>query len=395
VTRLAWSRPHLEAIEWMSECFAEQGLTTVLDPAGNLIARWDAAGAKAAIGLGSHLDSVPEGGRFDGGLGVVGALRAIELLRERRFEPSRSVWAVAFMDEEGTRFGESMFGSRAFVGEDLGEFLSLEDNDGISVAAAMRAAGLDPAGVPTARGIDQMGAFLELHIEQGRVLEDAGVEIGVVTAIVGLLQAHVEIVGQSDHGGATPMPGRRDSLVAAARMIVALREWALGRPEMTATVGTISVGPGAYNVIPGVCRFSVDLRVPDCGQFADLSPRLEETLGAIAAEEMVQASITTTDLIPPAPLDSRLMALVEQAVKDEGASCMRMPSGAGHDTQVLARHIPSALVFVPSSNGISHSPLESTSPEHCELGARILARVVELADADLDLRTATAGGHGP
>lgn len=379
-TRLAWSPEHLQSLDWLGSRTKEAGMTTGLDAAGNLIARWGQHLPGSAVALGSHLDSVPAGGRFDGALGVLGALAAVELLRERGFTPARPVWLVAFMDEEGARFGESMLGSRAFVGEDLSSYLARRDSDGVSVAEAMRAAGLDSAAIGSAAAIDQVGAFVELHVEQGRVLADAGIDVGVVTAIVGLLQASVEIRGQSDHGGATPMPGRRDALVAAARMITALRDWARGESQVTATIGSISVQPGAYNVIPGQCRFSVDLRAADEAGFEAAPARLEDLVRRLAEEESVEASISLTDRIPPAPLDPELIDLIEAAAEAEGASHMRLPSGAGHDAQVLARRVPAAMVFVPSHQGISHSPNELTAPEHCELGARILARLVEFAD---------------
>jgi allantoate deiminase len=355
-------------------------MTAELDAAGNLIARWNSDHPGPALLLGSHLDSVPTGGRYDGALGVLGGLAAVELLRERGFTPSRPVWLAAFMDEEGTRFGESMFGSRAFAGEDLSSYVEHRDDDGVSVAEAIRAAGLDPTALGSAVAIDQVAAFVELHVEQGRVLADAGIDVRVVTAIVGLVQASVEIRGQSDHGGATPMVGRRDALVAAARIITALRDWARGESDLTATIGSISVSPGAYNVIPGECRFSVDLRAADQADFESAPAALQSLVERLATEEAVEASVSFTDQIPPAPLDEELIGLIERAAEAEGASHMRLPSGAGHDAQVLARRVPTAMVFVPSADGISHSPDEFTAPEHCELGARILARLVELAD---------------
>lgn len=380
VTRLAWSPEHLQALEWVAQCAEDSGMTAGLDPAGNLIAKWDGVGSGPAFAMGSHVDSVPAGGRFDGALGVVGALAAVELLRERGFAPSRSVWLMAFMDEEGTRFGESMFGSRAFAGDDLRNYLELRDADGVSVAEAMRAAGFDPDDVTSAAAIDEVGTFLELHVEQGRVLADAGADIGVVTGIVGLLQARVEVRGQSDHGGATPMQGRKDALVASARMIVELRDWARTHSDMTCTIGSISALPGAYNVIPGECVFTVDLRAAAPLDFTSAKPRLEALVKRVAREESVEVMIGVTDQIPPAPLDEDLLRLIERAADEEGASHVRLPSGAGHDTQILAKRVPSAMVFVPSVGGVSHSPDEYTSAEHCELGARVLARVIELAN---------------
>jgi len=380
VTRLAWTREHLDALDWLLGRAREAGMEAELDPVGNLIARWEGEGDGKALALGSHVDSVPDGGRFDGSLGVLSALNAVERLRDRGFEPKRPIWVVAFMDEEGARFGESMLGSRTFAGEDLSDYIELVDADGITVADAMRLAGFDPDARRAAAAVDRIGAYLELHVEQGRVLEEADVDIGVVTAIVGLLQAQVIVRGQVDHGGATPMPGRRDALVAASRVVVELRDWALDRSETTVTVGSIGVVPGAYNVIPGECQFSVDLRTAGGTDFENAPGSLRAFVERIAAEEDVEVDLSFTDRIAPARLDERLLALIEQAAHDEGATQMRMPSGAGHDAQVLARLVPSAMIFVPSVEGVSHSPRELTTPSHCELGVRVLARVIELLD---------------
>lgn len=383
VTRLAWSVPHMQALDWFERRLQATGLAVERDAVGNIIGRWEPDGAsRPAIGLGSHLDSVRNGGRFDGPLGVLGALAAVELLRERGFRPTAPVWVLGFMDEEGVRFGESMLGSRAFVGENLDQYLALADEDGLTVGQVMADLGLSPANLFRAHRVDQLRAFLELHIEQGKVLAETGADIGVVTAIVGLLQGRVTIRGESDHGGATPMTGRKDSLVAASRMITALRDWARESAETTATVGTIALSPGAYNVIPGECSFSVDLRAASPDDFLALGEHLNEVVTGIAGEEGVSAEIQRTDYIAPATLDERLLALIEEAASDEGATHTRMPSGAGHDSQVLAAHVPTAMVFVPSVNGISHSPSELTTPEHCDLGVRVLARLVELLDGE-------------
>jgi hydantoinase/carbamoylase family amidase len=388
ITRPAWSPVHMEALDWFRGRLAEAGLDSNLDAAGNVIGRWQ-AGDGPALGLGSHLDSVPNGGRFDGTLGTLSSLAVVELLRERGFTPSRPIWVMAFMDEEGTRFGASMFGSRAFAGDDLAEYLEYSDAEGVTVAEAMSRAGHAPRDVASARAIDNLGQFIELHVEQGRVLDDAGIEIGIVSGIVGLLQAQIEIRGEEDHAGATPMRARRDALAGAARIMLALREHARSLRDVTLTVGKVSVRPGAYNVIPGYCSFSVDFRAADPDQFATLGAIVEGTVATIVAEEGLVAEIHLTDQIAPAPLDEGLLSALEHAAEDEGASHMRLPSGAGHDTQVLAPFVPSAMLFVPSKGGISHSPAEQTRPEHCELGARVLARAVEL----LNVSSSAAGNR--
>jgi hydantoinase/carbamoylase family amidase len=329
---------------------------------------------------GSHLDTVPSGGRFDGTLGVFAAVRAVELLRQRGLQPSRPVWIVAFMDEEGSRFGASMFGSRAFAGEDVSDLLDRADADGVTVAAAMRALGHDPGATAGARAIDDVAAYLELHIEQGPVLERSGDDVGAVTAIAGLVRLEARFTGQANHAGTTPMDMRSDALVAAARAVTAIRDAANAVGEgAVATVGSIGAAPGAYNVVPGEARISVDLRCPEAPALARLEGEVRSRVDQIASEERIALDIAEVHRLDPTPLDLRLVEAVESSARDEQASVRRMASGAGHDAMVLARHVPAGMLFVPSRGGISHNPDEHTPDEACELGARVLAGAIAAA----------------
>ncbi len=375
VTRLAWS-PDLHAGHtWLAARLRELGLEVELDAAGNVVGRWQAGSGRAVL-VGSHLDTVPRGGRFDGTLGVLSGLHAIRLLREWGVEPARPLWLVSFMDEEGARFGTALLGSRAFVGEDLSGLGGRSDADGTTLREAMAVLGFDFEQVPLARRIEDVGAYLELHIEQGPVLDAGGIDVGIVSGIVGLIGFRARLVGEANHAGTTPMELRRDALAGAARTVLALREAALAQPDMTANVGFVEVEPGGANVVPGVAEFTIDVRSANGAGLARLEPLVRETLERIAAEEGLDLELRETFRLEPLPLDAELQAALEEAADAEGASHVRMPSGAGHDAMVIGRHVPAAMLFVPSRGGISHSPEEHTSPEQCELGARVLARAL-------------------
>jgi hydantoinase/carbamoylase family amidase len=370
VSRFAWSPELAEASAWLGRRLEALGLEVEVDSAGNVLGRWKGGEGEAVL-VGSHLDTVPRGGRYDGALGVLSALAVVRALKADGTELARPLWVVSFNDEEGSRFQTGMLGSRAFCGE-----LDLEDWRRRGVADAMARAGFDFERLPQARGVDGVGAYLELHIEQGPVLEQSGEDIGVVTAITGLLGFRVRFLGAANHAGTTPMDTRRDALAGAARVVLALREEAREREGMTANVGKLLVEPGGFNVIPGLAEFTVDVRSPTPEGYERAEAFVRETVKRVAAEEELGVEISTTHRKPPVALDESLQETLVAAAEAEGASYRRMPSGAGHDAMVLAHHVPAAMLFVPSRGGISHSPEEYTPPEQCELGARVLARAV-------------------
>ncbi|UGS34528.1 M20 family metallo-hydrolase [Capillimicrobium parvum] len=375
ITRLAWSPAHVEAMRWMVGEATALGLDAGIDAAGNVVARWGPA-TGPALAVGSHLDSVPDAGRLDGVLGVLAALAAVRRLQAQGFTPRRPVWVIAFMDEEGARFGTPLFGSRAFVGEDLEPSLAAVDADGVSIADAMRKAGFTPDRLGDACAIDRVGAYLELHIEQGPVLEKAGADIGVVRAISGGAVLAVGFTGHAGHAGTVPMDMRRDALVGGARAIVALRDAALGGGDLRITVGRIAAHPGGTNVIPGGCELSVDIRSAD----PDALDRGRDVVGRIveriASEEGLQGSVRTLTEFAPLQLDETIIATVARAAAAESAVALDVVSGAGHDALVIGRAVPAGMIFVPSRNGISHHPEEATSADQCELGERVLARAI-------------------
>jgi hydantoinase/carbamoylase family amidase len=308
---------------------------------------------------------------------VLSGLQAIRHLKERGVEPGRPLWLISFMDEEGARFGAALFGSRAFVGTDLAELGERLDTDGVSLREAMSGFGLDFEDVPDARRVGELAGYLELHIEQGPVLETEGLEIGIVTGIVGLIGFRARFTGEANHAGTTPMRLRRDALCGAAAAVLALRDAGRTRDDITTNVGIISAEPGGFNVVPGAAEFTIDVRSATEEGYAILEPLVRDTLARIAAEEGLEVEITESYRLEPLPMAPEMVDVLEQAATAERASSMRLPSGAGHDAMEVGRHVPVGMLFVPSRKGISHSPEEYTEPEHCELGARVLARALE------------------
>jgi hydantoinase/carbamoylase family amidase len=370
ISRFAWSPELAEANAWLVARLDELGLGAEIDPAGNVLGRWGPDSGQAVL-IGSHLDTVPRGGRYDGALGVLAALDAVRRLVREGTKPARPVWVVSFNDEEGSRFQTGMLGSRAFVGD-----LDLEDWRRRGVADAMAEAGFDFERLPEARRIEGVGAYLELHIEQGPVLEQRGVDVGLVTAVTGIVGFRARFRGEANHAGTTPMELRRDALAGAARAILALREEARARADMTANVGVIHAEPGGFNVVPAAAEFTIDVRSPTSEGFDHVERFVRETLAGIADEESLVLELSATHRKAPVQLDLGLLDVLERAAAAEGAGVLRLASGAGHDAMVLARHVPAAMLFVPSRGGVSHSPDEYTTPEHCELGARVLARAL-------------------
>jgi hydantoinase/carbamoylase family amidase len=377
VSRLAWSPALLDASRWLLERARAIGLQAELDAAGNVIAK--SPGSGPAIVVGSHIDTVPQGGRYDGALGVLCGLAALRRLAADGFSGSRPVWLVAFMDEEGARFGTPMFGSRAFVGEDLRELGTRRDEQGVALAEAMAAAGFPLAEVSRARAVDQVECYLELHIEQGPVLEARGVDVGIVSHISGSIDVRVGLVGQAGHAGTTPMDARHDALVGAARLIALIRDEAAAA-NVRATVGTIAISPGASNVVPGAAELSVDVRASEEATLDRFAGRLAELTAAVGKQEGLETSVSETARLAPLTLSSDLQQLLSGSAQEVGASSIAMPSGAAHDAMIVGRHVPAAMLFVPSRAGVSHRDDEYTSNEQCALGCEVLTRAVsELA----------------
>lgn len=372
VTRVAWSKELFDAYRWVGDRMRELGLEVEIDAAGNLLGRWQ-VGTGPAVLVGSHLDTVPSGGHLDGVLGVVAAIHAVALLQRQGYEPRRPLWIAAFMDEEGTRFNSSLFGSRAFVGDDLSNLGHRVDESGVTLRQAMSAAGFEFNRVEEACRIQEVGSYFELHIEQGPVLDAEDIDVGIVTSIVGLHGYWVRLCGEANHAGTTPMRLRRDAFAGTARIALALRNEARRRQDVTVNVGKVSVMPGGANVVPGIVEFTIDARATSHDALVELGRFVETTIARVADEEGLRAEVDHTYLLEPLELNADLVDQLERAAGAEKASSRRLPSGAGHDALVVGRRVPAAMLFVPSRGGVSHSPNEHSLPEHVELGVRVLA----------------------
>jgi beta-ureidopropionase / N-carbamoyl-L-amino-acid hydrolase len=363
VSRVAYSPADMEARDWVDEQMRGLGMRVARDPAGNSIGVYEGA-AERPLGLGSHTDTVPEGGRYDGALGVLGALACIRALRDAGVRLRHPVEVINFTAEEATMAGGTL-GSRAMAGLLDAATLGAAAWDGRPVAEHLEAAGIDPAHVrDAARPHGALAAFVELHVEQGGTLEASGEAAGVVEAIVGIRRYGVGFQGRANHAGTTPMALRDDALVAAAPFVLTVRDLAVAR-GIVGTIGNLRIHPGAPNVIPGRVDLDLEIRALSDGVLDAAERDLIAAAGSRATVRRLSAKA-------PVPLDAGVARTLEQACRDLDVSYRRMSSGAGHDTMCIASIAPAAMVFVPSRGGISHSADEFTAPERCVTGADVL-----------------------
>jgi allantoate deiminase len=368
----AWVMARDEVAEWMGEL----GLAVRSDAVGNLFGRVDGESSRVVL-TGSHIDTVPNGGPLDGALGIHAALTAVGALIQAHGRPRQTLEVVAIGEEEGVRFPARFWGARAMNGLiAIDEADQIRDSNGVSIGAAMRRVGFDPARIPEARRAD-IAAFVELHIEQGALLEEAGQTVGIVRTITGQKRTFVTVRGRADHAGTTPMDRRRDALLGAAEMALAIEQLTLnvGRPAV-ATVGSVSLLPGVSNVVAGEARFTVDVRHSDPADLAQLIVAVEHTCDGIAARRGLVIEREIAMLEAPQPLDDDLQRLLERCADDLKLPWMPMISGAGHDSEVMARFIPTAMIFVPSHDGRSHSPAEFTPTDQMLPGVQLLAEAL-------------------
>ncbi|MBI4493985.1 MAG: M20 family metallo-hydrolase [Chloroflexi bacterium] len=369
----AWA----EAMALVQGWLEALGLETRRDAVGNLFGRLPGTESQRAVLSGSHIDTVRQGGKYDGALGIHAAIAAIGALKAAYGRPRKHLEVYVICEEEGSRFHASFWGSRALNGRIAPhEADSLQDADGVAIGQAMRERGLDSSAIPSAKR-DDVDAFIELHIEQGRILDDEGYDAGVVHTITGLRQLRVRVGGRQDHAGTTPMDLRRDALAGAVEMIARLTgaAEAMGRPAV-ATVGSIAVAPGATNVVPASCTFTIDTRHSDPGKRLELLAAIERHLQEVAARRGLELEVQQLIEHHPVPMTPAIRDLVEACAQAEGLRYLSMPSGAGHDSQIMAQHVPTGMVFVPSVDGRSHTPAEYTPVERSVPGVRVLARAL-------------------
>jgi len=383
VHRLAYSEEDRQAREWLAAKMEEAGLEVRIDTAGNLIGRRPGVEDLPPILLGSHIDTVPRGGAYDGSLGSLAALEVAWTLEDRGLPTRHPLEVVIFQNEEG-----GLVGSEALAGELDPEALERVSQSGKTLGEGIAFLGGDPERLKeAAREPGDIAAYLELHIEQGAVLEQAGLDIGVVEGIVGIDWWDVTVDGAANHAGTTPMDQRQDALLAAARFIHAVHRVVTAEPgPQVGTVGRIEAEPGAPNVIAGHVELSLELRDLDAAVIDRLYGRIRTEAEGIAAATGTELTFEDQELgIEPAPTDERIRHAVEQAAEVLGLTSRRMPSGAGHDAQSLAALGPVGMIFIPSVGGISHSPEEYSKPQDVVNGANVLLGTL-LAIDPVDLR---------
>jgi allantoate deiminase len=367
----AWVAARQQLGDWM----AEAGLAVREDAVGNLFGRLEGESPRTVM-TGSHVDTVLHGGRYDGALGVLSGLAALRAVGAHG-KPKRSLELVALCEEEDSRFHANFWGTRGMLGLiEATELDSLRDVSGMAIGEAMREVGLPPEKFKDAiRG--DLDAFIELHIEQGRILFDEGLPLGIVDTITGLYRFRVTVEGRTDHAGTTPMDLRRDALQTAAEMARVMTEIVerAGRPAVI-TNGWWDVQPGAWNIVPGLVRFSVDLRHPDEPTKQRLAEEVRRRGEQIAKERGVSVAYEVVSDVLPKGMDPRIKAELQAAADLRGVRWIPMVSGAGHDSQVMATGVPTAMLFVPSVEGRSHSAAEYTSPEDAARGATVLAEAL-------------------
>ena len=381
--RLAFTQYDIEARDMTLSLMSGAGLNTRIDTAGNIIARKEGTSPDlAAIALGSHIDTVPNGGKYDGALGVIGAIEVAQILEDTQTKLRHPLEIVVFTNEEGTRFKRWLFGSRAMAGLLEPDDETAADEEGIPMSSRLGDRGGNMLQISKApRGRSEIAAYFELHIEQGPELHQSGIPIGVVTGITGRWVYGVEIIGVANHAGTTPMHGRRDALVSASQLVLAVQSLA-SELEIcrVGTVGNIQSYTNAANVIPGRISLGVEFRDVDMRCLAEADQEFHKIAKQIEQTEGVNITITRFENTESVQINQSMQNLVEQATDLIGLNYKHLASGAGHDAQAMANITDAAMVFVPSVNGISHAPDEYSTPEDCANGAQVLLNLLMLAD---------------
>jgi beta-ureidopropionase / N-carbamoyl-L-amino-acid hydrolase len=379
-TRLAWTDEDRAARSWFESEATARGLTVDRDRAGNLWAWWPgpAADQGGVVAVGSHLDTVRRGGAYDGALGVVGGLVAVGELIARGVEPERPVAVVAFADEEGGRFGVPTFGSGVLAGSlDPPDVLGRADQDGVTVAEAMAAAGVDPETLgPDPARVGRLGAFVELHVEQGRGLVDLGQPVGLGTGIWPHGRWRLTLTGEANHAGTTRLADRRDPMLGLAAAVLAARA-AATELDAVATVGRVVVEPNSANAVPGRVSAWLDARAEGDQTLDWLVAAFQAAVEEAADRNGLTATLDRESRSPAVELDGELTARVYACLRDGGLEPVGLPTAAGHDAGALAAAVPTAMLFVRNPTGASHSPAETAELDDCLAGVQALAAVIE------------------
>ncbi|RCW44408.1 MULTISPECIES: M20 family metallo-hydrolase [unclassified Halanaerobium] len=380
LTRFSLTKADRGARDYLKGELKKIGLKVYEDPAGSIVGRREGTDKEApVVMIGSHFDSVKNGGNFDGPAGVVMALEIMRVLEENNVKTKHPVEFIAMIEEEGGRFGSGVFGSRAMAGrvsyEDL---LNNKDADGITMAEAFEEFGFNPEEIEKAkRDPEKLKAFIELHIEQGPVLEKEGKDVGLVSFIVGINQIRVKVKGRPDHAGTTPMDMRKDALSSASEVIAQIKDFAVKAGSGTvATVGTLNIKPGAANIVPEEALFSVDIRSKKLDCIKEVRAKIDSALSEIKRKYGVEYYVEDMLMVEPVELSKEILDIFKEVSEDKGLAYKEMISGAGHDAMIMAGLTDVGLVFVPSKDGRSHCPEEWTDYEDLQKGIELIYHTV-------------------
>jgi hydantoinase/carbamoylase family amidase len=392
VTRLVFSIKELRSRQLLLHLMRQAGLKIHIDGIGNIFGRFEGSDRKApAVLAGSHLDTVVHGGKYDGPVGVLGALEAIRTISENALPVRAPLEVVCFVGEESSRFGFSTLGSSLVAGEvDLKDLTHAVDPQGTRLADVLSSLGISPRNLrQLQREPKSLKAYLELHIEQGPVLEAKGKRIGLVTSIAAPSRFRIVFKGRADHSGTTPMEMRKDALVASAQLIeyvetVCRKYSSMAKGRVVGTVGAMKIEPGVINAVPGRAELSLDIRSTSAQSKARVARMVKDQARVIARRRGLRIEVLKIREETPVPLDPGLLRLTETICKSKGINYEIMPSGAGHDAMQMAKITPAAMIFVPSRRGISHNPLEWTDPDDIALGAQLLMEtLIRVANENL------------
>lgn len=379
--RPGYSDQERQAKDLIAGWMKEAGLTVREDEAGNLFGRLSGKNdSLPAILSGSHVDSVPNGGHFDGTLGVLSALEVVEAWKETGYQPEKSFEVVVFSDEEGARFNSGLHGSKGMMGtEDLEEKLKLTDSEGLSFAEVFKQAGLRAEDYPKAkRDPKEIDMFAELHIEQGKRLEKANLPCGIVSGIAGSCRIEFTFIGKAGHAGNTPMNGRKDALLAASEFVLEVNKLPKQFSDSAvATVGKLDVEPNGVNVIAGKVTLYVDTRDIYKETRDQLADRIIELSREIGNKYGIEVEHVEKTRVTPVQISDELQDLISESLQENGIETLKMPSGAGHDAMILGAEIPVAMIFVRSKDGISHNPAEWSDLNDCVQGVHVLKTFIE------------------
>ena len=376
LVRLPFTPQHRQALDLVGGWMADAGMQVRVDAIGNLVGRYEGTSPDAAaILIGSHLDSVIDAGRYDGPLGVLAGIEAVAALHADGIRLPFAVEIVGFCDEEGVRFTSTFLGSRALCGTFDPRTLALRDRDGVTIAEALTGFGLDPERIgAAARRRDEILAYLEVHIEQGPVLEVEDRRLGIVTAIQGQSRLVVTVEGMAGHAGTLPMALRRDALAGAAEIVLFVERRCAALTDMVGTVGALEVRPGAINVVPGEVILTIDLRSPNDLTRSEITAEVEQACRSIAAARGLGVSVARSHEQRAVACAPRLQRQLAAALRAEGLPVKYLSSGAGHDAMAVAEIWPVGMLFVRCRGGISHHPSESITTEDADAAVRVLRR---------------------